>query len=201
MLKDKRIISIIILLILLIIIIINIINNNILNIDLKIYNFIAKYINNYNTNIFKIIRFLGSTLFMIIITILFFIILKGREGKIVVITMLGSTLINNIIKLIIARPRPNINPLVVENSYSFPSGHTMAITTLIGILYILKIKPWMKKGRKGRYIAYGIWLIPLLVMLSRIYLGVHYFSDCLGGFIISIIIILITSLLLEKIKL
>lgn len=200
--KNKRVGVIIILFIIFILLIILIKNNSILKIDNKVYNLIAKFIKPNNTKIFKVITFFGSTIFMIVLTLCLSFILWKSGGKLILITMLSSTIINNLVKVLIARDRPNILPLANENSYSFPSGHTMAITSLIGIiLYLLwhKEKTNEKEKRRGLVIVSIILsLIPPLIMLSRIYLGVHYFSDCLGGYILSIIIILIISIMIDN---
>lgn len=86
-------------------------------------------------------------------------------------------------KFLVLRPRPDVSMIRVEklpSSPSFPSGHTMVATTVYGGLAIL---PWIcLRNRKMRLTFITILiLIPGLVGLSRIYLGVHYLSDVLAG--------------------
>ena len=103
--------------------------------DNFIYNLFT--INDTNTLIFKSITFLGSTLFVILLCIFFFIlfkILKKKQGYILVGVVIISTIFNNIIKLLIRRERPLVLKLVIEKTFSFPSGHTMASVSLYGIL-------------------------------------------------------------------
>ena len=182
----------------LIMLIIMVLNGSVLKIDNKIYNYIAQFINDYNTQIFKVITFFGSTIFMIFITIILTYFYRKKRGVLILIIMLISTIINNLLKILIARPRPTILQLVTEKSYSFPSGHTMAITTLVGIILYLIWQPKEKRGRLTIILSLILGIIPFLIMLSRIYLGIHYFSDCLGGYIISIILILLFTLFIDK---
>ena len=88
----------------------------------------------------------------------------------------GALLLSGLLKLIFARPRPDLfPPLVVEHSYSFPSGHTMSAIAYYGLLALVL---W-QRGRRGWAILAGLW-VPL-VALSRVYLGAHYPSDVLAS--------------------
>ncbi|MCB8920001.1 MAG: phosphatase PAP2 family protein [Ardenticatenaceae bacterium] len=108
------------------------------------------------------------------------VVLWQRDEKKTAVTLLasfaGSTAINALLKLLFARPRPNVfPPITVETSFSFPSGHTMAAIALYGLAAILL---WQRQ-RYGWTVLAGLWV--LLVALSRIYLGVHYPSDVLAS--------------------
>ena len=107
--------------------------------------------------------------------------------------------LSSLIKILIARERPDVLKLVIEDTYSFPSGHTTAIVTLTTyLLYLLK-KGKGKIGKKGRIIlAIFLVLITFLVMFSRIYLGAHYASDILGGIILALFVFLNITYYLEK---
>ena len=160
-------------------------------IDSYVYNIIIKLRSPFCDNFFKIVSFFFSTYAIIIYCIILLIILKNRKySYYVIFMMLSEALINNVIKVIFRRPRPNNLALVIENTYSFPSGHTMAacnITYLIGN-YIAKQYPTKK------YLITSLEIIIiLLVGISRIYLGVHYFTDIIGAVLISIAIIIIVN--------
>lgn len=160
-------------------------------IDSYAYDIIIKLRSPFCDNLFKIVSFLFSTYAIIIYCIIFLIILKNRKYSYYIIyMMLSEVLINNVIKIIFRRPRPSNLALVIENTYSFPSGHTMAaciITYLIGN-YISK-----KYSAKKYLITSLEIIIILLVGSSRVYLGVHYFTDIIGAILISIAIILLAN--------
>ena len=156
-------------------------------IDNFIYSHASKIINNTNTLIFRGFSVLGTEIFILFFCLIWIILNKSR-GVAISVVVLASTLLNQVLKIIVRRPRPNINPLAVENSFSFPSGHTMIMVVIGGILIYLL---WQKRGDNAKcntkWIARNviltviICLIAITVMFSRIYLGVHYFSDIVGG--------------------
>ena len=156
-------------------------------IDNFIYSHASKIINNTNTLIFRGFSVLGTEIFILFFCLICIILNKSR-GVDISVVVLASTLLNQALKIIVRRPRPNINPLAVENSFSFPSGHTMIMVVIGGILIYLL---WQKRGDNAKcntkWIARNviltviICLIAITVMFSRIYLGVHYFSDIIGG--------------------
>jgi membrane protein DedA with SNARE-associated domain/membrane-associated phospholipid phosphatase len=94
----------------------------------------------------------------------------------------GSAVLNHLLKGLFARPRPFFeHPLLIETSYSFPSGHAMESFVLYGMLAyfgVLALKSW--RGRTA--VGFGATLLVLLIGLSRMYLGVHYFSDVVAGY-------------------
>lgn len=88
----------------------------------------------------------------------------------------GSLLINTVLKAIFARPRPQVfPPITVENTFSFPSGHTMAAVAFYGLLAVFL---WEWGHRTLALLAAG-W-VPVIAF-TRVYLGVHYPSDVLGA--------------------
>ena len=191
--KRTNIIIIAILALLLIIEAILVKTNCFTHIDNYIYSHVSKLINPINMNIFKFFSFFASDIFVIILSLFllmlsFFAKKKGRGVGFIFILLL-TLLENQGLKLLIARERPNINPLVIENNYSFPSGHTMIITVIISLLMFYL---WQsKKGSKAQKIIITslMIIIALLVMLSRIYLGVHFFSDIIGGITASLLLL------------
>lgn len=97
--------------------------------------------------------------------------------------VIGSGLLDGALKLAIRRPRPELAATFLSKlSWSFPSGHSMASLVVYGMLAYLVIVA--VKGRKRIQLAAALCAILLILAIgfSRLYLGVHYFSDVVGGF-------------------
>ena len=161
---------------------------NLINvIDQKTYNYIIQLMSRNMTAFMTAVSHLASAITLITLTIAFIIIFKDKkDAKFITLNLILSFIFNRILKIIVARPRPNVLRLSSESGYSFPSGHTMIATAFYGFLIYLIYKKISNKFIK--YIL--ITLISLLVIcigISRIYLGVHYTTDVIGGIIIGII--------------
>lgn len=193
--KDKKNIIIIVLSLLFVILCILVKLDLLSNIDESVYKFITSNMNDTTTNIYKVITFFGSTIFMVglcvLLLVLFIIIKKNIYGYIISGTLIFSTIMNNVIKVIIRRERP-IYMIVRETTFSFPSGHTMASVSMYGILIYLINKSNMNKKLKI-ILSIILGMIPFMVATSRIYLGAHYFSDILGAIMLATIVLLIST--------
>ena len=193
--KDKKNIIIIVLSLLFVILCILVKLDLLSNIDEIVYKFITSNMNDTTTNIYKVITFFGSTICMVglcvLLLVLFIIIKKNIYGYIISGTLIFSTIMNNVIKVIIRRERP-IYMIVRETTFSFPSGHTMASVSMYGILIYLINKSNMNKKLKI-ILSIILGMIPLMVATSRIYLGAHYFSDILGAIMLATIVLLIST--------
>lgn len=98
------------------------------------------------------------------------------------VTLLGSAIINRVAKLVLHRVRPHLwQSPAPEQDYGFPSGHAMASMTLVAALVILA---WGSRWCWIVAIAGGIFV--LAIGWTRLYLGVHYPSDILAGWAVSI---------------
>ncbi|PAF53874.1 hypothetical protein BKH42_03840 [Helicobacter sp. 13S00482-2] len=96
-----------------------------------------------------------------------------------------SVVILKILKEIVARDRPNENWLSSASGFSYPSGHSLAISLFCSLLFLLIISSKIKIFWKTFMGILGALLI-FLIMYSRVYLGVHYPSDVLGGFLLGL---------------
>lgn len=169
-------------------------------IDNAIYETIIKIMNSNITAIMIFISFLGSAITLITLALASIFLVKDKKySKIIMLNLALSFILNRILKLIIARPRPPRLRLVIENGYSFPSGHSMVSFAFYGFLIYL-----INKNLKNKKIKYPlIILLSLLILLigiSRIYLGVHYVTDVLGGYIIGLIYLIVFIKILKKKK-
>lgn len=133
--------------------------------------------------IMLLITFLGSYKFYLFVTpFLVFLLLKlghRRETTILLVCLLGGSILNNLLKLGFKRIRPEEFFLVLEKGYSFPSGHAMIAVPFYGYLAYLY---W--RIRRKNAILLIVLTIGLVVGIgfSRIYLGVHWFSDVAAGY-------------------
>ncbi len=138
----------------------------------------------------------GSTVILSIIFIsALYFTLRGRFNKahIVILTGVTAMLTSSILKQIIARPRPSLwEPLDHVSSFSFPSGHALVTAAVFGVLAMFLAERFTERKRLI-YIATDVLLF--FIGLSRIYLGVHWPSDIIGGWLIGGVILFLMVLL------
>lgn len=159
-------------------------------IDTKVYSFITNNIMNDGlTPILKAITELGGVAFTVLAGVLIFMFCK-KNRWFITIDLVGVTLVNQVIKHIIRRPRPNVLRLVEESGYSFPSGHSMVSMAFYGIIIYLVYKNVSNKYLKWILIIL-LSLLILSIGFSRIYVGVHYFTDVAGGFLLGLAYLII----------
>lgn len=171
-------------------------NKEIMSGDIIGYKLVSTFlISNFATPIAKFITNLGGAIFLIALTIVLLVLIKNKKiGISIFSNLVIVTILNQLLKAILQRPRPTEYRIVEETGYSFPSGHSMVSMAFYGYLIYL-----IYKYVKNKYIKWiSIVLLSILVCsigISRIYLGVHYTSDVLGGFLISMsyLVIYITA--------
>jgi len=141
------------------------------------------------------LSFVGSTIALSLGTI--FVVVRfamrkwKREARLFALTMIGAGLLNITLKLAFKRPRPvpffNLSP---PETYSFPSGHSLTSAVFFGALAAI-----LTARTKSKRLSMAIWTVSvgmfLLIGLSRIYLGVHYTTDVIAGFVAALIWILV----------
>ena len=109
--------------------------------DQVLYDFLVEHRNIGLNLFFMTITELGSAMALIIITTLCVIFIKNKLYKILIPSNLAFiALLNQILKHVFVRPRPNMLRLIEENGYSFPSGHAMASTAFYGLLIVFAFK-------------------------------------------------------------
>ena len=127
---------------------------------------------------------------MILITLLTLPILKNKKQTLFVgINLISSATINTILKMIFQRERP-LEMIINETGYSYPSGHSFVSIAFYGFILYLILTKTNKKSQKYIITSLLSFLI-LTIGISRIYLGVHYPSDVIGGFTGGLIYLLI----------
>lgn len=112
------------------------------------------------------------------------------------ITLCGSGVINQLAKLWLHRVRPNLWDYPPHPEFSFPSGHAMAS---MGFVVALLVLTWHQGWRVWVWLLGGIFVIS--IGWTRLYLGVHYPSDILAGWMLSIAWAVATSLVVKPLLL
>lgn len=163
------------------------------------YKFVSNYIiSDKLTPIIKIVTNFGGAIILGLITILILILIKNKKiGLSVLINLCNVTVLNLVLKSILQRPRPNEYRIINETGYSFPSGHSMISMAFYGFIIYL-----IYKNIKNKYLKWiSIILLSILILMigfSRIYLGVHYVSDVLAGFLFSISYLIVYIKIINK---
>ena len=181
--KYVKYILVLIFLILFGIIAFNVYKDNEFYSDGFVYDFVSKYfITDSVTPFIKFITWFGSAFGIIVMALLSLFVFKSKKISVsMTVCLILGTAINNVLKIIFARPRPSVNPLVVETSHSFPSGHSMMSMIFYGYLIYLVYNHLENKWVKWIFVTV-LSISIVCIGFTRIYLGVHYFSDIIGGF-------------------
>ncbi len=168
------------------------INDKLVYIDKETFTFLFLHLNDKFLSQFEFITNIMSFWSVFFLCIILFVIMykkkKINDFLFLSVNVLSSIVIIRVFKIIFQRPRP-LWPLIEETGYSYPSGHTLTATCFYGSLIIL-----VNKYFKGKLkIFANIFLVAMILLtgLSRIYLGVHYLSDVIAGYILGTIVLLI----------
>ena len=109
----------------------------------------------------------------------------GRmPGRFAAANLVGIVALNFALKEIVQRPRPEGFRLIAETGYSFPSGHSMVAVAFYGFMIWLIIR--YEEDRLQRWIwSLALFFVVIMIGVSRVYLGVHYFSDVVAGYCVA----------------
>ena len=166
--------------------------------DLLISNKIQSINSPVFTNVMWFVSSIGNRPLMVAIVgvtgILLYLFKLRTEAVISTLATAGSSLSGSLIKMLVDRPRPGADHVHVSvwlSDKSYPSGHVLVFTAFFGFLFYLLFK---KSKRKTGEIIPAILLILLIttIGISRIYLGVHWASDVLGGYLLGALWLMFT---------
>jgi len=137
--------------------------------------------------VFNAISLLGSPVTLTILALAVALLLAARRELIVLAGWLaafaGGGLLDVVLKLVIRRPRPPGAAAFLQHfSWSFPSGHAMASLIGYGVLAYVLTLLWIHRRSAQIAVVLGAALLIIAIGFSRLYLGVHYFSDVVGGY-------------------
>jgi len=175
----------------------------------KIDHIIFPAIIDYHTNILDMIMVnittLGNMKSMVIFSILISLVLFFRKDyisvKFFIASMIGSSILMAGLKELIGRARPQNYVLdMFQQGNSFPSGHASASMAFSLALFFI-IYPQINKLSQNFLIGF-LSLFTISIILSRVYFGVHYLSDVMGGAMLSIfwVLLMAWAFKLDKIK-
>lgn len=176
-----------------------VITNSLTLFDDKTYQFIISFQNETLTSIMKVITSFANPLTIVSLCLasLLSLIWKYKASIYLIIVTIISTVFNFLTKNIVLRNRPDHLRLIEETGYSFPSGHAMGSIVFYGFIIFLLSKSKINKYLKI-FLSIIIGLTIFLIGISRIYVGVHYPSDIIGGFLLGYIILISSIEFLTK---
>ena len=171
--------------------------------DLEFSQIIFSHRTNILTGVLLFVTTLGNQLAIALGMLVLALLIMRKKWKTMLLfvgAIVFSTMLFAFLKNLVGRPRPDlIYQLITETSFSFPSGHTTTAFTLYPIIAL--IFGQMTKNQKAQV---GIFLFAILlaslVGISRVYLGVHYLTDVVGGMLIGLGTTILFSLANDYIK-
>ena len=170
----------------------------IMKLDILGYGLISNIISENITPIAILITNFGGAITLIGLTIIFLLIMKNKKMSFsILLNLVIVTFLNIFLKNIIQRPRPDDFRLINETGYSFPSGHSMISMAYYGYLIYLIFK-FVKNKKLKTFLITFLCILILTIGLSRIYLGVHYTSDVIAGFVLSVSYLIIYTSIIKK---
>ena len=171
-----------------------VLTNKIKPFDDFIYNTVFGLRNDFLDIFFKLVTELANPIPVIIIFALLVILLNRNNEIILSVNMASTLVINQLLKNIFRRIRPDHLKLIKQGGFSYPSGHAMMALCLYGTLIYICMKKIKNKKLKILLVTILTILI-ILVGISRIYVGVHFPSDIMGGYSLTISIIIVSTTL------
>ena len=153
----------------------------------------------WGIKIFTAISFLGNYQFLIPFILLIVIFLYSKKKKKFIFPLVfiiaGAEILTFLGKSWLYRARP-LTAVFLESGFSFPSGHATAAVAFYGFLAYVLVN--VLKEKYKCLIIFSAILLAGLIGFSRLYLGVHYFSDVIAGYLVGLMALLIGITLTKK---
>lgn len=176
--------------------------NEVVYFDKVVIDFIQARISPNLTKGMEWITFFGSfkwiSIGSIVVIIWLMIYKRGKYSIFFIFTIVSGVMLNRVLKEIFQRERPDIHPLIHQGGYSFPSGHSMNSFVFYGLIAFLLFE--LLKHKFSRILGISLAMLSvLLIGISRIYLGVHYPTDVIGGYFIGAVWLFISIFLYQDV--
>ncbi|WP_377113047.1 phosphatase PAP2 family protein [Mucilaginibacter litoreus] len=140
--------------------------------------------------------YMPESVIIVPVTALLFFLFKYKKAAGFILLTGVSGLISTIVKALINRPRPSdglVRVILKTTQQSFPSGHVLFYVAFFGLLIVLMLQlEGISKWIKYPVLFISLFLI-LSIPISRIYMGAHWFTDVLGGFMLGILYLYLLS--------
>jgi len=164
-------------------------NDTIVGFDTAVIGFVQGLETPWLTSIMNLFTWIGSGYVVAPIALMGFIVLyfvlRYRQQAFLLISVVaGSVLLNKLLKNYFKRERPEIHRIMDANGFSFPSGHSMMAFALYAIIAYIAWRNVKTTVSRVLLVVFTAFMI-IMIGTSRIYLGVHYPSDIVGGFVAS----------------
>ncbi|NLY62527.1 MAG: phosphatase PAP2 family protein [Erysipelothrix sp.] len=159
------------------------------SIDNNILMWLHEYTQFFMVYFFEFVTLMGGWQMVILISIILLIIERDKIQVLLIpsITVM-SVIINETIKNVIMRPRPNVMALSHASGYSMPSGHSLTAVVFYGLIIIFLVAK-IKDKKYRKLINVLLTVLITLIGFSRVYLRVHYFSDVVAGLALGLMIV------------
>ncbi|MDD4988962.1 MAG: phosphatase PAP2 family protein [Candidatus Pacebacteria bacterium] len=160
------------------------------SINSGVYDFFHSFWNSRFDTVMIMASFLGSAENLSVLSCLLLIVLHFRKERrlffFTFISLAGAVVSDLTLKSIFHIARPTVE-LIPETFWSFPSGHSTMIVVFLSAVYYAWTRMYPNVGRGKRYIALTfVFLLSLLVGVSRLYLGAHWLFDVIGGYLLGL---------------
>jgi membrane-associated phospholipid phosphatase len=162
--------------------------STVIALDILIENFIYTIRVPFWNSVFSFLTQLGDARWITVVALsMAFVLWRHRRFAYkagLAVALFGSLFASEVIKLLVQRARPDAAlALIHETGYSFPSMHATVSLAIYGFLAYMV---WKLMHPPHHRLPWVIFLCVLIALIgfSRIYLGVHYFSDVLGGYVV-----------------
>jgi len=125
------------------------------------------------------------TILVLVVVIHLFLIGRQRTGWFVAFSVIGGTIMSTTLKSFYDRPRPELTGVARVFTASFPSGHATVSAVVYLTLGALLAEMAERRSQKVLYLGSAIFLT-VIIGASRVYLGVHYPTDVIGGYLVAV---------------
>ena len=186
-LRNRRIVVVSVCVVVFVMLLENVLEGDLMRVDAMAYGLIVERLRfEWLTPIMESFSALATPVVLLVLLLIVAAFAPGRRpGACCALNLALVVVLNLILKGIVQRPRPEGISLVTEAGFSFPSGHSMAAMAFFGLLvWLIWHYEKDRAMRVGCCVTFS--LVIIMVGVSRIYLGVHYASDVIGGFCVSL---------------